>query len=264
VTNSRLGELLNVEAGQSVLALGNTLSSSGGLTKGAQLSVSIGSNQSSSSSTSKSSTYAGSTLGGTNINITATSGDIDITGSSLNGTNIALSAALGNINLSAGQNTNSSTSSFSSSGWSLGGTLGVGKQGGSTGFNGSISSSQGTTKSAGTTWDSTVINGSNSVTFDSGGNTTLNGAQIIGNSISGYVGGNLDITSLQNSQYYTSSSSSAGLNLSYSGGIASGSFNSSKSNINSNYQSVVDQSGIFAGNGGFPLFQYRVSPSDRK
>jgi filamentous hemagglutinin len=91
------------------------------------------------------------------------------------------------------------------------------------------------------------------VAFYSGGNTTLNGAQIDGKTVTGFVGGHLDITSLQNSQYYNSSSSSSGFSASYGGGIGSASFTNSKSNLNSNYLSVADQSGIFAGSGGYNL-----------
>ncbi len=67
------------------------------------------------------------------------------------------------------------------------------------------------------------------------------------------IGGNLNIASLQDSSTYTSSQQSLGGSLSVGVGKISGSISASSSNINSNFQSVAEQSGIKAGSGGFQV-----------
>jgi hypothetical protein len=91
------------------------------------------------------------------------------------------------------------------------------------------------------------------VSLTSGANTTLSGAQVSGNSILANIAGDLDLTSLQDTSTYNANSSSAGLNLSYSGNVLSGSINTSSGKTNSNYASVIDQTGLFAGAGGFDI-----------
>ena len=102
-------------------------------------------------------------------------------------------------------------------------------------------------------WVSTVITGTTGVSLKSGGNTTLTGAQVNGGAIVADIGGNLNITSLQNLDTYKATSSSMGASIGWSGGAYTGSFNQSNSNTNSLYQSVVTQSGLFAGSGGFQV-----------
>jgi filamentous hemagglutinin len=68
--------------------------------------------------------------------------------------------------------------------------------------------------------------------------------------------GNLNIQSLQDSATYTDKQSSSGFSISVpitGTGSAGGSINASKSSTKSNYQSVNQQAGIFAGNGGFQV-----------
>jgi filamentous hemagglutinin len=66
------------------------------------------------------------------------------------------------------------------------------------------------------------------------------------------VGGNLSIESLQDTNQYKESSKSAGGSIMVGAGV-SGSINLAKSSINSNYQSVGEQSAIRAGDGGFQV-----------
>nr|WP_314710866.1 hypothetical protein [uncultured Comamonas sp.] len=69
------------------------------------------------------------------------------------------------------------------------------------------------------------------------------------------MGGNLHIESLQDSSTYASRSQSIGgsITISPAGVPTGGSFNAGKSKVDSNYLSVVEQSGIKAGDGGFDV-----------
>ena len=72
------------------------------------------------------------------------------------------------------------------------------------------------------------------------------------------IGGNLAIESLQDRSTYTSKQSSAGVGLNlcippFCYGASSASVSASKSKANSNYASVIEQSGIKAGDNGFDI-----------
>ncbi len=92
----------------------------------------------------------------------------------------------------------------------------------------------------------------NTVNIESGGDTTLKGAVVTANQAIANVGGNLSIQSLQDTNQYKESSKSAGGSIMVGAGV-SGSVNLAKSSINSNYQSVGEQSAIRAGDGGFQV-----------
>lgn len=68
------------------------------------------------------------------------------------------------------------------------------------------------------------------------------------------VGGNLNISSLQDTDTYRSTSKSSGVSISYTpgqAGIVSGGQTTGK--INSDYSSVAQQAGIYAGTGGYDI-----------
>ncbi|GAO72639.1 hemagglutinin repeat-containing protein [Comamonas sp. E6] len=69
------------------------------------------------------------------------------------------------------------------------------------------------------------------------------------------MGGNLGIESLQDSSSYASRNQSVGgsLTISPAGVPIGGGLNAGQSKVNSNYQSVTEQSGIQAGDGGFQV-----------
>ena len=75
------------------------------------------------------------------------------------------------------------------------------------------------------------------------------------NQVKADVGGNLNIESLQDSSTYTSAQKSAGGSITIGPTFVptGGGISASKSNIDSNYQSVTQQSGIKAGDGGFQV-----------
>ena len=76
-----------------------------------------------------------------------------------------------------------------------------------------------------------------------------------GEKVTGSVGGDLNIESKQDSNSYKEKNTSAGLNLdlNLNNGKIGVSGGASKENIDSNYNSVTDQSGIYAGEEGFDI-----------
>ncbi|MBL8508482.1 MAG: hemagglutinin repeat-containing protein, partial [Chitinimonas sp.] len=105
----------------------------------------------------------------------------------------------------------------------------------------------------------TQIVASNTLTLESGRDTLIQGAQLKGDSIVADVGRDLRIESLQDASKFDSKESSGGFNASICvppfcfGSTVSGSVSASAGKINSNYQSVVEQSGLYAGKGGFDI-----------
>jgi filamentous hemagglutinin len=226
---------------------------------GLNVSVSIGSSKSQSNSASTSDTARGSTVvAGKNVNITATGAGADsnilIQGSSVKAGNSATLAADNQVNLLAARNESSNTNSNSASSGSLGVSFGLGANGGVS-FNASTSKSQGAGNGNDTTFTNTQVQAGNSASITSGGDTTLKGAVVAANQIKADIGGNLNIQSLQNTSTYqeSSKSSSASISLSAAGIPTGGSLGSGKTNINSNFASTDQQSGLKAGDGGFQV-----------
>ena len=95
----------------------------------------------------------------------------------------------------------------------------------------------------------------NRVNLHSGDDTTIAGAQVSGNSVVADIGGDLTISSLQDSDRYDSkqSSISGGASFTFGSMTGSGSISFSKDKMHSDYNSVMEQSGIFAGDGGFDI-----------
>jgi filamentous hemagglutinin len=91
------------------------------------------------------------------------------------------------------------------------------------------------------------------VNIKSGGDTTLKGATVTGKNVKADIGGNLNIESLQDTATYAEKNQQVGASGMVGAAGMSGSANYAKSNINSNYASVTEQSGIKAGDGGFQV-----------
>ncbi|QUG76198.1 hypothetical protein GKQ23_14845 [Erwinia sp. E602] len=101
----------------------------------------------------------------------------------------------------------------------------------------------------GLTHTETTVTAGNNLVIISGGDTTLKGAQASGKAIVADAGGNLTIASEQDGDRYDSRQQNASAGAGYS--VASGSVSASRDKIHSNYDSVREQSGLFAGEGGF-------------
>ena len=91
------------------------------------------------------------------------------------------------------------------------------------------------------------------VEFASVNDTTLEGAQIIGDRVIGTVAGDLNIISEQDTETNSRQQSSSCGSLSVSTGSVSGSYNSQTQTGTSDYASVDEQTGIYAGEGGFDI-----------
>ncbi|HBE9154878.1 TPA: VENN motif pre-toxin domain-containing protein, partial [Serratia fonticola] len=90
---------------------------------------------------------------------------------------------------------------------------------------------------------------------NSGRDTTLAGAQVSGDKVDVDVGRNLTLSSQQDSDLYDMKQQNASAGGSFTWGSMSGSgyLNLSQDKMHSNYDSVQEQTGIFAGKGGFDV-----------
>ena len=107
-----------------------------------------------------------------------------------------------------------------------------------------------------TSFTNTNISAGNTATIKSGGDTNLIGATVEANQIKADIGGSLKIESLQDKSSYTSNQKSMGASISIpitGSGSPGASVSASKSNVESNLQSVGQQSGLKAGDGGFQV-----------
>ena len=230
----------------------------GGQASDFNLNISLGSSESRSNSTSDSDTARGSSLiAGGNLAIHALGegegeGNIIVQGSQLDAGNQVLLNAAQDINLLASADTTSNRSSHSSSSTSAG--IGIGASG--INLNLDAHRAQGHGNGDSTTYNNTQLTAGNEITLNSGGDTTLQGAVVSAPQITANIGGNLTIESLQDTATQSERHSSSGGSLSVpiaGAGQFSASLNASRTNIDSDYQSVNEQSGFRAGDGGFQV-----------
>ncbi|WP_407220032.1 contact-dependent inhibition toxin CdiA [Enterobacter sp. CPE_E1214] len=225
--------------------------------------ASIGGQSSKSTSHSEQDKTTGSTLNaGGNLAITATgqgktanSGDITVAGSQLKaGKDLTLNAAQ-DINLTSAADTNKLTGSNSSKGGSIGIGITAGPNGAGITVSASVNAARGSEKGNGTSWNETTLDAGQNVSLTSGRDTVLKGAQVNGDKVTADVGRDLTLSSLQDSDKYNSKQQSmnAGASYTWGAGGGSGSFSISRDKMKSNYDSVQEQTGIFAGKGGFDI-----------
>uniref|UniRef100_UPI0038BC57E6 hemagglutinin repeat-containing protein n=1 Tax=Caballeronia glebae TaxID=1777143 RepID=UPI0038BC57E6 len=222
--------------------------------------VSAGSSKSQSQSQSSASTAQGSTIAaGRDVNITATgagtNSDITITGSTISAGRNAVLSADGDVTMQAAQSTSSQHGTNSGSSWGAGASFGVGSQTG-VALTGSVSGNRGHMDGDSSVNTNTHVAAGETLAIHSGGDTTLRGAVVSGKAVLADVGGNLNIESLQDTEHYDSKQQSAGAGVSIpvSGvGKPSVSASVSQQQMNSDYASVTEQSGIKAGAGGFDI-----------
>lgn len=220
------------------------------------ISASLGSQSSSSRSHSEQVTTSGSTLNaGNNLAVTATGGDITVAGGQMKAGKDVTLEAFRDVNLTASQDTQQTTGSNKSSGGSIGVGVGVGSGGAGISISANASSSKGHESGNGTWQNETTVDAGHQVIISSGRDTTLAGSQVSGHQVTADVGRDLTITSLRDSDHYdsTQSSLSGGLGYTFGAGSWSGSLNASRDKMTSDWSSVQEQSGIFAGQGGFDV-----------
>lgn len=217
---------------------------------GPTFSASLGSSQSQSTTTSSSDTARGSTISaGRNTTIRATgdgtNSNITVRGSDISSGDTTTLVADNQVQLLAAANTSKQTSDQSSSSASAGMSLGS-----KTGVTLSASSGSGDGNGSDLYYTNTHVQGGKVVNIQSAGDTTVAGAVVKADTINATVGGNLNIQSLQDSSRYKESSQNTSGSATVGAG-ASGSVSVGATHINSNYQSVTEQSALRAGDGGF-------------
>ncbi|GCI96338.1 hemagglutinin-related protein [Escherichia coli] len=118
-----------------------------------------------------------------------------------------------------------------------------------------IPSGKGSEKGNGTTHTETTVDAGKQLTIISGRDTTLTGAQAGGETVKVDAGRHLTLTSEQDSDRYDSKQQNASAGGSFTFGSMSGSasVSLSRDKMHSNYDSVQEQTGIFAGRGGFDV-----------
>ncbi|MGM7765271.1 hemagglutinin repeat-containing protein, partial [Yersinia enterocolitica] len=115
--------------------------------------------------------------------------------------------------------------------------------------------SQGKEHGDGTFWSETQIDSGGTLSLHSGRDTSLIGAQASGETVKVDVGRDLLLQSQQDSDNYDSkqTSVSGGVSVAVIGGGGSANLSMSRDKLHSNFDSVQEQTGIFAGKGGFDI-----------
>ena len=248
--------LSGVQAGQAVAMDQAKGSSDSGNTNTVGFNASLGSQSSRSSSHTASETTKGSSLNaGRNVTIKATGSDITVAGSQIKaGQDVTLDAAR-DVNLIASQDTQQTSGKNSSRGGSIGVGVGMGSGGAGISISANANSSKGHEKGNGVRQNETTVDAGNRVIISTGRDATLAGAQVSGEAVTADIGRNLTIASTQDSDRYDSKqhSVSGGVGYTFGAGGFSGSINASRDRMRSDYDSVQEQSGIFAGKGGFDV-----------
>ena len=220
------------------------------------ISLSYGSQSSKSTQTSTQATAKGSSLtAGNNLTVVATDGDLLVHGSQLDAQNDLWLQASRDVNLISALNTSTLDGQNESHGGSAGVGIGYGSGGAGISVSASVNGGKGTERGNGTTRTETTVNSGDTLTIVSGRDTNLTGAQVSGESVLADIGRNLTITSEQDTDRYDSKQQNASAGGSFTFGTMSGSasVNYSRDSMNSDYVSVKEQSGIFAGSGGFDI-----------
>ncbi|ENO4924240.1 hemagglutinin repeat-containing protein, partial [Escherichia coli] len=267
--NSRLEALQGVKAAlsgaQAVQAgrLADAQGADAGNNNTVGISLSYGSQSSKSEQQSEQTVAKGSTLtAGNNLSIQATGsgvkgvdGDLTIQGGQIKAGNNVLLQANRDVNLVSAENTSKLEGKNTSSGGSVGVGIGVGPGGPGFSLSASANQGKGSEKGNGTTHTETTVDAGKQLTIISGRDTTLTGAQAGGETVKVDAGRHLTLTSEQDSDRYDSKQQNASAGGSFTFGSMSGSasVNLSRDKMHSNYDSVQEQTGIFAGRGGFDV-----------
>lgn len=226
--------------------------------KGVSINVSIGSTKSKSESSSTTVVANGSNVKAKgNVQITSTEKDINIKGSNVEGKDVTLDAKE-NINVTASETTNKLEQNSKSSSASVGVGFDI--------VTGQVSSvtisgskSKGEVDANSTSYNESTVKADKKLDFTSAKDTNIKGGKLSGEKVTGNVGGDLDIESKQDRNSYEEKNSSAGFGIGMPVGDKDsankiGIFGSAgKSDVDSKYESVTDQSGIYAGTEGFDI-----------
>ncbi|PXW43874.1 filamentous hemagglutinin [Erwinia sp. AG740] len=251
---------LSVAQGVQAARLAQAQSEGAGGQQGGQtvgVSVSYGSQSSKSVQEQTQTTAQGSSVtAGRTLSVTATDGDVTVAGSTLKAGQDLLLDASRDIRLLSSANTQHTEGSNQSQGGSIGVSLGVSASGSfGLSVSASVNAAKGSQHGDGVTQTEALLEAGRAAVLHSGRDTTLQGAQVSAETIKAQVGRDLLVRSEQDSDHYDSKqqSMSAGVTIPIYGGGGGASFSFSRDRVNSNFESVQEQSGLFAGRGGFDV-----------
>ncbi len=258
--NAVVAGLQGVNAYDSGKAIGNAMSSGAptdiAAAAGIKVSLSYGSSSSKSESNTNTLTNTQSNaLAGENLNITSTKDNIDIVGSKVAANNIALSSAK-DVNIESAQDTFSNRSNNSSSSSSVGVSVSATSKGLGVSLDVSASRAKGYDNTDSVANLNSVVSAKDTLTITSNNDTNIKGALLSADSVKANIGGNLNVESRQDTMSAVSKQSSSGFSVSipvYGPGNFGASVSMSKTNANADYKSVVEQTAIKAGDGGFDI-----------
>ncbi|MCA5955166.1 hemagglutinin repeat-containing protein, partial [Pectobacterium versatile] len=220
------------------------------------VSISLGAQNSRSSQTSEQKQSFGSTLNAAgDIGIESRTGDITVAGSQLKAGGDVMMNAAQDIHLLSARNSEELSGKNSSSGGNIGISLGLSNGSAGLSIFANVNAAKGRETGTGNSWSETTVDAGNHVTLKSERDTRLIGAQVNGERIDVDTGRNLLLQSQQDSDRYDSKqvSGSAGGSFTWGGGGGSGYISLSKDKMHSNYDSVQQQTGLFAGKDGFGI-----------
>ncbi|MDY4366166.1 hemagglutinin repeat-containing protein [Pectobacterium brasiliense] len=220
------------------------------------VSISLGAQNSRSSQTSEQKQSFGSTLNAAgDIGIESRTGDITVAGSQLKAGGDVLMNAAQDIRLLSARNSEDISGKNSSSGGNIGISLGLSNGSAGLSIFANVNAAKGRETGTGNSWSETTVDAGNHVTLKSERDTRLIGAQVNGERIDVDAGRNLLLQSQQDSERYDSKQTSVAAGGSFTWGSMSGSgyLSASKDKIHSNYDSVQQQTGFFAGKDGFGI-----------
>ncbi|HGM4787569.1 hemagglutinin repeat-containing protein [Stenotrophomonas maltophilia] len=256
VEDDRLKALYAYKAAQGAVAVAQAAgqqSGDGGGGAGLNVRVTAGTQRSQSETTMEQTTHRGSTLHSDgDVVIAATGGDLTVVGSNVSGRNVDLVAAR-DLVVRSSEDRYAQDSRNQSQGGEIGVAISGSSGGGAAiGVYVGANAARGKADGNGTIHNESTIKAGDRLTFASGGDTTLQGAQLVANQVIGQVAGNLTLRTEQDTDRYKSQQLAAKGEATIGYGFE-GSASGSAAMIDSDYRSVREQTGIAAGDGGFQL-----------
>ncbi|MCF5879441.1 hemagglutinin repeat-containing protein [Aeromonas veronii] len=181
-------------------------------------------------------------------------GDLVMIGSSIKGHNVTLGAAR-DLVLQSAVNSSDTRGSNSSRGWNAGISFGFTQGSAGISIFANMNAAKGKENGDSDRYTETSITASDTLTLKSGRDATLLGAQVSGDKVTADIGRNLTLTSQQDNDHYQSKQSSiaAGGSFTFGSMTGSGYINASRQKIRSDFESVMEQTGVFAGKQGFDI-----------
>ena len=171
--------------------------------------------------------------------------DLTVKGSAVVGNDVTLEAGK---NLSLNSSANTTVSQTDTSGKSSGAGISFSASG--TGIYANVSANKGNEQEETVSHTESVVSAQNHLTMESGKDTVIHGGKTTGKKVTVQAGGNLSITSEKDSASYREKTSSKGGSIQMGGSYTA---QAGKTNTNSRYESVTDQSGIYAGSEGYDV-----------